>query len=313
MPEQSSSISSFKRFLLRILLPLILAISVAGILFNYLFERQVILKSQICGAYKVNRIINETHNDEIPVFGSSRAAYGVIPDSLGSNYFNYGLAGTQYDVTLFFLAKECAKAKNTPILLNFDLEGLTPSLGDISNYILNANDPDVKALMKQEYKPYFSIPLIKYFGRFETYLGMYLNNKIELTKLTDKGASIEKNVLPQAEFDRLVAERKNAVTTFKNDTALERRLFDMISSHPARQFVFFVAPYHSSYFEKYTNLPAAHAFLDKLSAMKNVSVFDFSSMALPDSMFLNTTHINVKGAVIFNHALRDSLATIGIR
>jgi hypothetical protein len=312
MPEQNSSISSFRQFLLRILLPLILIVGGAGYLFNLFFEKNVILKSQICGAYKVNRIINETHNDEIPIFGSSRAAYGIIPDSLGNNYFNYGLAGTQYDVTLFFLDKECKKSKSTPIILNFDLDGLVSSLGDVSNYILNAGDPGVKELLGKEYKPYFQIPLIKYFGRFETYLGLYLNNKIQLTKFTNKGASIEKNVLPQKEFDGLVAERKNASTTFKNDSTLQKKLLDMIAANPSRRFIFIIAPYHSSYFEKYTNPTTAQAFLTQLNTIKNVKVFDFSKMPLADSMFLNTTHINIKGATVFNHQLRDSLASIGI-
>ena len=313
MPEQNSSISSFSRFFFKILLPLVLIISASGLLFNYLFEKRVILKSDICGAYKVNRIITETYPNEIPIFGSSRAAYGFIPDSLGGNYFNYGLAGTNYDVTLFFLEHECKKSKTTPwIILNFDLDGLTYSLGDVSNYILNASDPGVRQLLGTEYKSYFRIPFVKYFGRYETYFRLLLSNRIELTKFTNKGASLEKNVLPQKEFNQLVVERKNSQATFKNDPVLQKRLIDVINAHPARTFVFVVSPYHSSYFERFANIGEARGFLASLSAMKNVKVFDFSHMNLPDSMFLNTTHINYKGAMVFNHQLRDSLASIGI-
>jgi hypothetical protein len=313
MPEQNSSISNFSRFLYRILLPLIVIMSAAGLIFNYFFEQQVILKSDICGAYKVNRIITETHPTEIPIFGSSRAAYGFIPDSLGSNYFNYGLAGTNYDVVLFFLERECKKTKPSPwIILNFDLDGMIHSLGDVSNYILDAGDPQVQQLLDKEYKPYFRVPFIKYFGRYETYLRLLLSSKIDLTKFTNKGASLEKNVLPQKEFDQLVAERKNAPTTFKNDPGLQQKLFDLIVAHPNRYFVFVVSPYHSSYFERYTNLPEAHAFLHRLSSFKNVKVFDFSRISLPDSMFLNTTHINYKGALVFNRQLKDSLISLGV-
>src|SRR6185437_1473174 len=122
MPERNLSISSFKRFLLRILLPFAGIISLAGLVFTYVFEQKIILNSQIVGAFKVNRIMKETHPDEIPIFGSSRAEGGFIPDSLGSNYFTYGLSGSKYDVTLFFLEEECKKKKNNPwILLNVDL------------------------------------------------------------------------------------------------------------------------------------------------------------------------------------------------
>jgi hypothetical protein len=313
MQEQSSSISNFKRFLTRILLPLILILGAAGLIFNYFFEKEIILKSDICGAYKVNRIINENHSGEIPVFGSSRAAFGFIPDSLGSDYFNYGMAGTKTDVMLFFLEQECKKMKNTPwIILNFDLDGLAYGLGDISNYILNANDPDVKKLLGSEYRPEFTISFIKYYGRYENYLRSYLNDRIDLTKVTDKGAALEKNAFPQKEFDQLVTERKNSPTTFINDSTLQKQLLNVINTHPNRYFVFVVSPYHSSYFEKFTNLDEAHAFLNRLSSLKNVKVFDFSKMPLPDSMFLNTTHINYKGALIFNHRLKDSLISIGV-
>src|SRR4051812_1211544 len=106
MPEQNSSTSSFKQFLLRMLLPLIFILSGAGLLFNYFFEKVIILNSELCGVYKINRIISETHPNEIPIFGSSRAEYGLFPDSLGHDFFNYGLSATQYDVTLFFLEQE---------------------------------------------------------------------------------------------------------------------------------------------------------------------------------------------------------------
>ncbi len=168
MQEQNSSISNFRQFLARILLPLILIVSATGLLFNFVFEKKVILRSDVCGAYKVNRIINETHPAEIPIFGSSRAAYGYIPDSLGHNFFNYGLAGTNYNVVLFFLAHECAKVKTTPwVILNLDLNGLSNGIGDISNYILNANDAGVRRLLGAGYKGYFRIPFVKYFGQYE--------------------------------------------------------------------------------------------------------------------------------------------------
>ena len=314
MPQQNSSISNFKRFLLKILLPLIAIVSVGGGIINYFFEKKIVLKSEISGAYKVNRIINETHPEEIPIFGSSRAAYGIIPDSLGSNYFNYGLAGTQIDVALFFMQEECKKTKKSPwMIVNFDMEGAQCALGDIANYIVNTGNPDVKKLMGKEYKPYLSIPFIKYYGRFETFVRQYLNSNIELTKFTNKGAALEKNVLPQAEFDALVKEREKTETTFSNDSAVKERLLSTISKNANRKFLFVIAPYHPSYYVGYKNPGAAASFLDTLRSYNNVRIMDFGKMNMPDSLFLNTTHINLKGALVFNHALRDSLIAAGIR
>ena len=313
MPEQNSSISSFRQFLLKILLPLIVLIGVAGMLFGYFFEQKIILNSQIVGAYKVNRINKETHTDEIPIFGSSRAEGGFIPDTLGPNYFNYGLSGSKYDVTLFFLDEECKKQKSAPyILLNLDLDGLSYGLGDVGNYIPNSNYGPVKTLLGAEYRGYFAVQFLRYYGRFESYFRDYMNSRVQLTKFSDKGASIEKNVLTPKQFGELVEQRRNTATTFANDSALQQKLENIIARNPARSFIFVVSPYHSSYFERYTNYSDAIAFLNKLRAMKNVKVFDFSKMPLADSMFFNTSHTNYKGAAVFSQQLRDSLTSMGV-
>lgn len=314
MPSQNSSISNFKRFLLAIVLPLLLTVGGVGYLFNYFFEQKIILSNSLNGEYKVNRILNTPTPNEIPIFGSSRAAYIFIPDSLGNNYFNYGLAGTRYDVTLFFMEQECKKQKNTPwMIANLDLEGLGYGLGDVSSYIIYGSNSDVRKLVGKEYKNYFSIPLIKYFGRYENYIRLYLTSKIELSKFTNKGASIDKNSLPQKEFDEMVMARKNTAISFKNDTALERRLFALINSHSERNFLFVVSPYHGSYFDKYQNKIQARAFLEYLGSHQNVKVLDYSTYYLPDSMFLNTTHLNLKGAVQFNRIMRDTLNAMGVK
>jgi len=313
MAEPNSSTSSFKRFLVRILLPLVLIISVAGIVFDYFFEKKIILSSELCGAYKVNRILTETHANEIPIFGSSRAEGGFIPDSLGNNYFNYGLSGTKYDVTLFFIEEECKKAKNVPwIILDLDLEGLSYGLGDIANYMPNSSYAAVQQLLGSDNKLYYRVPFVKYYGRFETYFRNYLNNRIQLTKFSNKGAALEKNVMPQKEFEALVAERKNTTTTFTTDSLLKAKLLGFITSYTNRTFIFVIPPYHSSYFEKYTNPEDAYSFISMLRSYRNVKVVDISKFPLPDDMFLNTSHVNYKGAIAFNRALKDSLITIGV-
>lgn len=292
------------------LLPLILIVMGVGIVFAWLFEKKVIFNSDLSGAYKVHRIITETHTDETPIFGSSRAEGGFIPDTLGANVFNYGLSGTKYNVTLFFLDEECRKKKSNPlIILNLDLDGLRVGLGDIANYVPSVGNAEVRTLIDSSYKHYYSIPFIRYYGFYDIYLRLYLNNRVQLTKFSNKGASLDRNVLTPKTFADLVAERTATETIFENNADVEAKLFNVIKSHPEKHFVFTVAPYHSSYFVGYKNLPAAMAFLGKLRAEKNVKVFDFSRLPLADSLFLNTTHVNFKGAQVFSHALKDSLAS----
>ena len=180
MKEPNLSISNFKKVAATIFLPVLFLFVLFSVILNYLFEQKVILGSEISGVYKINRIINQSNENEIPFFGSSRAEGNFIPDSLVKNGFNYGMSGTQDDVLLFCLSEECKKKKKTPIISNFDLDGLDYSLGDPSNYIYNSNYLPVRQLMGTSYKSIYKIPFIKYYGYFELYLKFWLNSKTNL-------------------------------------------------------------------------------------------------------------------------------------
>ncbi len=307
----NSSISNFKLFATRIIIPTLLLVVLAGWLFQIFFERKIILHREICGDYKVNRIINQTNPNEIPILGASMAQGNFIPDTLGSNYFNYGLDGTGGNVLLFFMKEECKKKKNNPYLIvTFTLNGLIYSLGDISIYLYNAQYPDVRHLLGKKYQTYFGIPVVKYFGQYETYMKYYLNDRINLTKYTDKGASIEKNKMTKDRFDQLIKERENTIDCFKNDTSLEQEFLSIINSNQNRIFIIIISPYHKSYFAQFQNYAGAEQFINKLRTYKNVRVYDFANSNYPDSMFMNTTHLNYYGAVRFSKELKDSLKAI---
>ncbi|MCC6181484.1 MAG: hypothetical protein IT237_06590 [Bacteroidia bacterium] len=303
----TSSISNFKKFSLKILRPYTACAVVFGLAFQYFFEKKIILNSQINGSYKVNRIINSENTNEIPIFGSSRAEGSFVPSVLGSNYFNYGISGTQDNVMLFFLKEECKKNKTTPILLNFDIDGLNYELGDIANYIYNANYAPVKQLIGDKDEAIFRVPFVKYYGYYEYYLKMYLNNKINLTKKTDNGASLELNKLTKSKFNELVNQRLATAATFKNNPHLESDFFNLIKSHSKRTFIIVISPYHKSYFNQFKNYPDVTNFMTKIKTFANAKVFDFSQVNYPDSLFINTTHLNYAGAKQFSEELKDSI------
>lgn len=308
MSQQNLSTSSFKRFCIRIALPLLVGIFGVGYLFSWLFEKQVILNSQINGAYKINRIINENNPEETPILGSSRALCAFIPDILGDNYFNYGLSNAQDDVILFFLREEMKKKKTNPmIVINLDIDGLTRSIGDISYYLYNSNYGPVQELLKDEYKPHFKVPFVKYYGYFEEYFKYMLNDRMNLTKYTNKGASSEKNVLTEKKFQELIRKREKTTIIFKNDPELLREFNRIFDENPHRFFVFVVSPYHPSYFTNYRNYDEMKKFLADWDARENVKVYDFSNTEMPDSMLVNTSHVNYLGAIKFSEILKDSL------
>ncbi len=308
MQNQISSISNFKLFCFRFLLPFVGLFFLVGYTFQYFFEKNIILKSEINGSYKVNKIINEHDVNEIPMFGSSRMQGNVIPDILGPHYFNYGLNGTQDDVIQFFLNEEVKKNKTTPILINFDIDGLNYETGDIANYLYNINNSNVQQLIGSNNQLHYHIPIIKYFGFYEGYFKDYLTNRIALTKFTNRGASIEKNALLPAIFKQVIEQRKSFSSTFKNDPVLQKRLDNLLTQHPERMFIFIIAPYHESCFYQFTNAEGLNNYLQHLQSYKNVRVLNFSKVNYPDSLYFNTQHLNYHGAVRFSETLRDTLA-----
>ncbi len=314
MEKQNSSISSFKRFIVKILAPFLIIVGVAGWIFNYFFEQQIILKSQISGAYKVNRIISETHPNEIPIFGSSRAIMGLIPDSLGNDHFNYGINGAYFNVTLFFLEEECKKKKARPqIIINLDPFGLRNGIGDISSYLYNAGNPEIKELLDTVYKPYFGIPVLKYYGYYENYYRIYLTNRIGSDKVANNGAMYERNTMPKKDFDKMVAERNDAMPLYEMNDVLKNKLFSIISGHPERYFIFVISPYHSSCRMADSLDKLNEDLCRQLVSYKNVKLFDCGKLPLTDDMFFNPSHLSYKGAIVFTKAFKDSLNSIGIR
>ncbi len=312
MHKENSSISNFKRYVVKIVFPVLLLVGIIAAVFTFWFERKIILGNESCGAYKINRIINRTDVTEIPIFGSSRAEASFVPEILGSNYFNYGLEGTQENVMLFFLREECSKRyKQSPmIIVNIDLDGINTKSGDLANYLYNADHEGVKQLMADRYEAHYSIPFIKYIGQFENYFRYYLNNRMQLTKYSDKGAFIDKVVLPKKIMDELIEYRRKNQDVFLHEPELKKEFFKVINAFRERQFVFVIPPYHSCYFTNYKNPEDAKTFVNELKTLPNVKVFDFSSVIYPDSLFINTTHLNYNGAVRFTKEFKDSLNTL---
>jgi hypothetical protein len=310
MPEESSSISNFRWFAFKLLLPVMLISVTAILVFCYWFENKIILGNPSCGAYKINRILTSVDPNEIPIIGSSRAETSFIPELLGKDFFNYGLEGTQENVMIFFMEQECLKKERTaPIIANIDLDGVNSKSGDLLNYLYNSRDPRVKPLMPN-YESYYAFPFVKYLGQFENYFRYYLNNRTQLTKYAKDGAFIEKIVLPKAMLDQLIEYRRTHQDEFRHEEALKTKFMETIKKNGHRQFIFAIPPYHSCFFSNYRNPEDAKAFINELRNLKNVKVFDFSNVIYPDSLFINTTHLNYNGAVRFTKEFRDSLRTL---
>jgi hypothetical protein len=312
METTNSSIFNFKSFLIKFIIPIFFIVIITLYFTNSIFEKYIILKTDISGAYKVNRLINYNYTNEIPIFGSSRAEGSFIPYYIDKNMFNYGMSSTQENVTLALLKIEVKKNKKTPIIINFDLDGVNSNIGDISNYLYNNDNLIVKNLIKNNVQPFQYNFLFKYYGNYEFYIKNYLNNKYNFTKYTNNGASVEINKLTKSSFDKLVYERYNSINTFENDTVIFNNILNIIQNTQNRIFIFVIAPYHQSYFHNFISIEKYNNLKNLLVKYKNVKVFDFKDQYYDDTLFINTTHLNLQGAIKFSKSFKDSLTKLKI-
>ena len=81
----------------------------------------------------------------------------------------------------------------------------------------------------------------------------------------------------------------------------------IVRDNENRKFILIVNPYHNSFFNKFYNYNQALTFLDELRKYPNMVVLNFAKLEFNDDMYLNTSHLNLKGALAFNKILKDSL------
>jgi hypothetical protein len=296
------STSNFSKFLIK----LIFIVSVISFILTKIFEQNIILKTQTSGAYKINKIINEDLENEIPIFGTSRAKSNYFSSIINKNCFNYGVDGISSKIWIFFLEEELKKNKQKPIIINFDLNGFRNYLGSNSNYIFNY--PSIKNLTNQ-HSFNNNLPLLKYYGYYEYYLTEYLKYKFPLNKIIDKGGVYSNSIFSDSDFNFNIIRRSKLSEFFKIDSNQVKKLFSLINA-TNRKIYFVISPYHKSVLNNYSNLKDAFQFLRLLEKCENVKVLNYSEVELKDEMFFNTSHLNYNGSQLFSKLLLDSLKLI---
>ncbi len=297
------------RFFSNHLLPYLVIIFLICLGLDFGMRRYVIFKTPIHGASKIKRVVEGTR-EEIAIFGSSRALGSYIPDSLASSAYNYGINGIGYEVIDILLKYETVRMDNSsPIIINFDYNMFRAEIGDLNNYIPHLNRPGFRKLLQDRnaWKVWYRLPGIRFFNSYDSYFKDYINAKVGLTKVVSKGASLEKNVIPEATFLKLVERRLKHPAEWKVDSIQEARLITHFDTRPDRKFYLVIAPYHWSYYQGFKGMDAAQAWLDEIDRRKNVDVIKVAGRDWPDSLFVNTTHINLKGAQKFTAIVRLAL------
>ncbi len=308
--KQRSSISSFKQLCWKYILPFLFYLIAGLFCIDFLFQKFIIAKTESSGTAKVGRIKTNDDPNETPILGSSRAEGSFIPDSLGRNYFNYGMAGVQDDVWLYFLKIELAKKRKTPIIINIDIDGLQSLPSGLIYWLNNANDPVIKGFIGDKWKPIHYIPFLRNFGQFEIHLANYLKEKFEVTGATNKGAILEMKSLSKKEFIAAI-ERRNAEKIIVTDNpSIKNELMKVLADTKGRKIIFILPPYHQSYLNAIQNVDQVNKLHSQIAAFPNVYLLNYSSLPYPNSYFYNTSHLNKEGAIYFNSILKKDLTPL---
>ena len=297
------------RFLLRHFLPYLLVVALVCVVVDWGIRKYVIYRTPMHGASKINRAIEGVDN-EIAIFGSSRALGSYIPDSLAENAYNYGINGISFEVIDLFLKYETERKANTaPIIINFDFDMFRGGIGDPNNYIPHVGRPEFRQLLqdRDKWNHWYRIPGIRFFNSYDSYIKDFINAKVGLTKVVSKGASLEKNVIPEATFKKLVDERLKHPEEWGIDSLQEAKLNGYFEARPDRNFYLVVAPYHWSYYKGFKGMKQAQTWLDTMDKRPNVDVVQVNGREWPDSLFVNTTHINLNGARKFTPLVRKAI------
>ena len=297
-----SYISNFRKFIFLNLL----IVALIGLIIDYLFLNHIILKTKSLPAYKYYRMLNENNENEIPIFGSSRAGGSYVPSLISQDVFNYGMDGSNFCSILFLLDKELDKDKESDVIINFDLDGLffskEPPFKVIPIY------KEAKYIIDAE-NIFYNVPFVRFFGSYLYYIRFYLRTHLLFTQLYDGGGLFKIQKKSKIKFQQEIELRKQTYRNFENNQDVIKKLFDMISKTD-RKIWFIIAPYHASFLDNLSDNSKKETkrFMHEIKKFGNVEFLDYRTLfSESEDYFFDTTHITYEGAKAFSKIIKNRL------
>ncbi|MFI5172806.1 MAG: hypothetical protein ACHQFW_10470 [Chitinophagales bacterium] len=282
---------------------------------DYIITNKFTVTSPYSTCNKVNRLFNENHEGEIPVFGSSRVEKGYFCDSLGNNFYNYGMPNASFDVIRLLLEPELQKNKTGPILIdvhhgffdhdpyeNINIETFLP--------FINTNESIKQFLVENgRFNRYQQIMGIRYFGFYTGYLKPFVEKRFEIDdNFYDNGGVFNTKVSNTASLQKRVSARMSKKLHFTYDKSSDSTLLNLINTNPGRRFVFVLSPYHSSAKQTLDNFDAMINYFSALDKQFDNADFIFlPTDDYSDNLWKDTIHLNIFGAKKFSAELRNEL------
>lgn len=303
-----------KDYFLKVLFPSFALLIGIALLADLWVTESIIPKAETSPAGRVYRLINHKYeNNQIPVFGSSRARCSYNPKFMGINAYNYGVDGVSLIGTLSFARIHCENSPNIPVIINLDY-WFWKTVGDVSTYVPFAGNKhiaytlDSGKLNSWQYRIYG----IRYFDIYSEYFRHSFKALFPSSDSLYNGYDYEmgKPVPTLAALNSSIELRKENPFEFKPEPSQVQLLEKLMKDFPQTTFFFIKAPYHHSFLEDAKSMEGYSNYIDQIKTHKNAIVIDdVNDMAYSDSCFSNNIHVNRKGAKQFGLWLNERLKT----
>lgn len=288
---------------------LLLCVTLVAMWINDTINVRLILSSTANTAYKTHRLFIEQPENEIGIFGSSRALLHYVPPKISTRAFNYGCNGSAMNETLFLVKQGIRNKGIAPIIINLDPWGF-PKDHEITyrlNYQL-ALENDLLRTVLPETQTQFKerCPGIRFHGALRSNLATYLNTMRSVTKEIVAGASLELNSRTAEEWQKINVKSKE--WDFYCDAVYQKEL-DEIYSSTSRPIIWVIGPVAPVMRSKFKGQAELNAFITKQRLNENVYVVDLYSPTSDwnEDLFVDATHLNKKGAIRFTELLTYEL------
>lgn len=286
---------------------------------DLLWTEQVVYARDWYESSIVRRSLRNNNPQEIPIYGSSMAQRCYIPEELGPNFYNYGMAGANFQKLYPLLENEFAKSRSTPVIIdvhsNFFNYHENSSIR-AKSFIAEAGNPRIEELLKDfdRFSPAFRIPGFRYFGFYSDYWKDFRDNQVrEKANYFNRGGAFHLPETPREEFEAYVRQRLATFNPFTVSPNLETRFLRLLESRPDREIILVISPSHRSAYGTEIQFDEMVKYLKQLEdKFPNVTYLAFDGRDYPDDHFKDTLHPNYLGAQRFTKSLRPELQSLGV-
>lgn len=261
-------------------------------------------------AGKIERIFSSDTQDEIALFGSSRALGNYCPSMIASGFYDYGMNGQGMTETLF-LVREYLKRHHPRMVLidispwGFDDPAKAKFVGD---YRLVGADGAVRRLLPVGQMSWTDwLPGIRFQGNLRKVLTQYINARKATTKKIDCGAEILLNSRTAEEWKVIDKELYDYDFNFPQQS--EELLDDLYAVQGETRIVWIVSPVAPNMCARFKGDMRLQAFLKEQESRPNVDVYSCLDRTedFPQELFVDHRHLNIRGAERFSVLMNDTI------